>query len=271
MSITVLLLFLVPSIVYCGFERTEAGGRAKALGGAYAAVLSDIWSVYYNPAGLSRLNVYEVGLFYSPQPFGIPELSHGAAAIAVPFSFGAIGLGGRTFGFELYREFTGTLTYAKTVFDVGVGINLNYQSLTIKNYGSAGTMTFDIGGAAVLFSNFNVGMVVENLTAATIGLQRERLPQVFTVGFSYLPFQYFLIVVDYQKETKFPARLLAGTEYQIFDSTTLRIGFADNPAQYTAGFGVGYKGFSIDYAFQTHRELGLTHEASIQFRWGEKE
>jgi hypothetical protein len=50
-------------------------------------------------AGLAQLNWREVGVYYSPVPFGLTELSNGYAAYHEPFSFGSLAVGGMTYGF----------------------------------------------------------------------------------------------------------------------------------------------------------------------------
>jgi long-subunit fatty acid transport protein len=268
MGKTILLLLIIPSLAAASFEQSGAGARAKGLGGAYAAVANDLWTVFYNPAGLVHLKHFQAGIFYSPQPFGIAELAFGTAAIALPTSVGNVGVSFQRYGFDLYREVTGTLSYANRLFDVGLGTNIHYHSLFIQNYGSAATMAIDIGATVVMMHDIVWGIAFKNVTASAIGRSQEKLPQLFMLGLSYRPTENVTLALDYEKETKFDAALHFGTEYQIVDFVAARLGFSENPSQYAGGIGLHYEQLKFDYAFTTHGELGLSHQLSIQISWG---
>lgn len=270
MKRTILLLLFVPSVALCGFEQSHAGARAGGLGGAYVGVSRDVWGVFYNPAGLSYLKSTQVGIYYSPQPFGIPELAYGTASVVVPTGLGSFGVSFQRYGFELYREITGTLSYANTLFDIGVGGNVHYHSLSIQNYGSATTMTLDLAAFVSVVQDIDWGIMVKNLTASTIGTSEEKLPQAFSTGFSYRPIEQLVLALDYEKETKFDATLHVGAEYRVIDAVFMRIGFSEIPSQYAGGIGLHYSQLTFDYAMTTHKELGLTHQFSLQYVWGEE-
>src|SRR2546426_91591 len=85
----VILVLVLSQISRAGLQQSEAGSRAKALGGAYAAAGGDAWTLFFNVGGLSRLERNEVSFFYSPSPFGLPEL--GVAREPLPQVF-AIGI-----------------------------------------------------------------------------------------------------------------------------------------------------------------------------------
>jgi hypothetical protein len=270
MKKTIVLMLFVPSVVFCGFEQSHAGARAKGLGGAYVGVSRDVWAVFYNPAGLSNLQSTQAGIYYSPQPFGIPELAFGAAAVAVPTDLGSFGVSFQRYGFELYREVTGTLSYANRIFDIGVGGNVHYRSLSIQNYGSAGTLTLDLAAFVAVVQDIDWGIMVKNLTASTIGTSNEQLPQVFSTGFSYRPVDKLVLALDYEKETKFDVSFHFGAEYQVVEAVYARLGFSDVPSQFAGGFGLHYAKLTFDYVMTTHQELGLTHQFSIHYSFGEE-
>ena len=89
----IILILFSAAAARGGFERTDAGGRALGLGGAYTALGGDAWSVFYNPAGLARITRPEAGFFLSPRPFGFSELSFSAASAAIPTAAGVVEIG----------------------------------------------------------------------------------------------------------------------------------------------------------------------------------
>ena len=261
-----LMIVLCMNHVQASFERTESGARPLCLGGAYVGLADDAWGIFYNPAGLAQARFAELAVFYSPQPFGVPELKSLSFAALYPSAIGSFGLSVRRYGFELYRETSGSLAYAHKLAGIFVGINVNYHSVSIAHYGSAGTIGVDLGVLVPILDNLRWGLAAKNINAPTIGQSAERLPQAFTTGIFYKPIESFCFVFDYQKELSFPAAPRFGFEYWIIDGVALRGGASDQPATYAAGLGIRYGFFQIDYAFTTHQELGLTHQASLSLR-----
>src|SRR6266852_9409891 len=136
MRIIVLLVLVAAHTASAGFEQKEAGARSIALGGAYVALANDIWAMTYNVGGLSRLTTNEASFSYSPQPFGLSEVSFAAAGVAVPLSIGVVGLSASRYGFELYRELAGGISYARRIGEIGFGVTLSYYAVAIYDYGS---------------------------------------------------------------------------------------------------------------------------------------
>ncbi|MBI3189396.1 MAG: hypothetical protein HYZ33_01985, partial [Ignavibacteriales bacterium] len=110
-GLTALLVFDFTD-VHAGFERRDVGARQRAIGGAFVGLTDDVWAIHYNPAGLSNVKQSQVSVFYSPQTFGLSELSNGAVVGMVPTELGNFGLGIQHFGYELYRELSYTLGYS---------------------------------------------------------------------------------------------------------------------------------------------------------------
>ncbi|MBI4546563.1 MAG: hypothetical protein HY707_01180 [Ignavibacteriae bacterium] len=268
---TTALLFLFLLLIhkaFGGFEQKDLGARAAGLGGSFVGLSDDVWAIAFNPGGLSQLKRREVSFFYSPQPFGLSELSTGAVAVALPINVGVIGAAARKYGFDLYREVSGTVSYSNTLSSVGVGINLNYHSVSISKYGSAGTIGIDVGIIIKIFDQLHWGMTATNINSPTIGVSNEKLPQSFSAGLAYVPLKNLTFALDYHKQLKFDPSPRFGFEYWIVEVLAIRSGVSDAPSQYAGGAGIRYSMFQIDYAFITHQELGGTHQVSISLRWG---
>lgn len=66
---------------YAGeFMATGIGGRALAMGGAYAGVADDVTAGYWNPAGLMQLGYPEIGLMHEQRFGGLLTSNYGAVA-----------------------------------------------------------------------------------------------------------------------------------------------------------------------------------------------
>ena len=260
----VMLLFVQTS--FGGFERTEIGARAMAFGNSYVGLGDDVWAIYHNVGGIARLNKWQASVFYSPQAYGLSEFSLAAVAVVVPVKFGNFGFSVRKYGFELYREISGTLSYANTISGVNLGLNINYHTVVIKSYGSAATIGLDFGVLVPVIDRLNWGIFIKNLNSPTIGRSKEKLPQAFSTGVAYLPLESLTLLLDFQKDISFDPTARFGFEYRIINAVALRGGIADEPSQFAGGIGVMYSIFQFDYAFSTHQELGWTHSFSLTIR-----
>lgn len=267
--IVLTLLIIVLNVSgFSAFEQNEAGARPYALGGAYVAIADNAWAIFYNPAGFARLSHNEISVFYLPQQFGLKELSTTAIAGNYYSNAGTFGFGVRRFGFNLYNEITASLSYASMFLGVCAGVNLNYYSLTISNYGSDAAIGVDVGIIFPLVRGLDFGICAKNLNMPTIGKGREKLPQIFSTGVSYSPVENLVVGADYRKEIAFEGSQRFGVEYKVFEFASLRVGAANNPPTYTAGIGVEYEFIQIDYSFFKHQELGISHTFSVSFIWG---
>lgn len=269
MKVALFIIFWFPVTLRAGFEPTEHGARPLGMAGAFVALSDNVWAPFFNPAGLRLMNWREVAVFYSPQPFGLKELAHGSISYVEPTSIGAFGFSARTYGFELYREVTATVSYANAYRNVlFYGANISYYHLSISNYGSDGTIGIDIGILAYITDYLRWGFCAINMNMPTIGQAKEKLPQVYTTGLSFNPLSELVMNLDVQKDVKYPASVRFGVEYEIFDMLALRTGVANNPSKFSAGLGVRYSIIEFDYALYTHQELGLTHQISVGISFG---
>ncbi|MBI5473800.1 MAG: hypothetical protein HY961_15795, partial [Ignavibacteriae bacterium] len=75
-------------ISYPAFERTNQGSRSTALGGSPVALHRNEWAASANPAALTSITQRTLSVFYTPRPFEMQELSHGAISFIEPTSFG---------------------------------------------------------------------------------------------------------------------------------------------------------------------------------------
>jgi hypothetical protein len=247
-----------------GFERRDQGARPVGMGGAFVALADNEWAIAYNPAGLARLDGDKVSAFYSPRPFGLAELSFASFALVHPTSPGSFGLLVNRFGFELYREVSGIIAYSNSYKELfSFGINLTYNSLAIKNYGSASVIGVDVGFLVTVSTGFRWGFFASNINAPTIGQAKEKLPQMYSSGLSYSPIKGLLLDVDIVKDIRYPTLIRGGIEYEVVNAVSLRAGVGSDPTKFSSGFGVHYSLIHFDYAITTHPDLGLSHQFSV--------
>lgn len=269
LKIIIVLLLVSFRVNFAQFELIDVGAKPIALGGAFTSLANNSNAVYYNPAGLSQMPFREVSIFYSPAPFGLKELANGSVNFVEPTKFGAFGLSAKTYGFELYKEITVTASYSNNYKKkIYYGANVNFYNLKIQNYGSASTFGVDIGGLAYLTDFLRWGFAAFNLNRPKIGTQDDKLPQVYRTGISVQPRNELNFMLDVEKDTRYTTSVKAGIEYSLYDMIDLRAGIGTEPTKFSAGVGLYYSIFEIDYGFYNHQDLGLTHQGTITVNFG---
>ena len=263
------ILFLFANCIFAQFENTDVGARAVGLNGAFTSLSDNSTSIFYNPAGLGQLKYREISVFYSPAPFGLTDLSTAAFSYSEPFNFGVFGAGLKTYGFELYRETNIMVSYGnhykKRLF---YGTNLNFYHLNIQNYNSASAFGIDLGAMAYIAPFLKWGFFGKNITGSTIGDSKEKIASVYRTGFTYQPLSYLSLVLEAEKDVKYPLSIRCGFEYNLFDYIDLRTGIGSEPTTFSAGVGFNYSLFQFDYAFVKSEDLGFSHQGSVTVNFG---
>jgi hypothetical protein len=218
------------------------------------------------------MNWREVGVYYSPTPFGLSELANGFVAYHEPTQFGSFAIGGMSYGFELYREsklsFGYSYNYLNKFF---AGITINYQTVSIQNYGNDGAIFLNLGGLAYVSNILRLGFSIQNINRASFGNDDDQIPMIFNTGFSYDVVDELTINFAVEKDIKYKASFQFGISYDIIEYLSLRTGFSNEPSKFSAGVGINYSMFSLDYAMFTHNDLGLTHQAGVIISFGREE
>lgn len=240
------------------------GAKQISMSNSDVALSNDVFALFNNPAGLSQMNWREVGVYYSPAPFGLTELANGYIAYHEPTSIGSFALGGMSYGFELYREAIITLGYSYNYSNkFFAGISFNYHTHSIQNYGNSGIVYFNLGGLAFISDQFRLGFSLRNVNRASLADIKDQIPTFLNAGISYDVIDEMSVNLAMEKDIRFKPSLQFGIDYEIIEFLSLRSGFSNEPSRYSAGIGINYSIFSLDYAFFTHNDLGLTHQAGI--------
>lgn len=265
----ILTALILVSLALNIFPQQQPGARQIALANSDVALSNDVFSIFNNPSGLALLTWREIGLYYSPSPFGLKELANGFVAYSEPFSFGTIAIGGMTYGFELYRENKFSAAYSFKYSDrFFAGIGINYHSVTIEKYGNTGSLYFNAGGLIYITTSFRWGFSFHNINRATFGEEKNQIPSVISTGLSYDINEEVSLNSSIHKDLQFNPELSFGVEYDIIKYLSLRSGFSNEPEKYSFGVGIHYANVNFDYSLFTHQDLGLTHQAGIIISFG---
>lgn len=265
----ILTFLLTLGMPIATFAQFNPGAKQISLSNADVALSNDVFALFNNPAGIAQMNWREVGVFYSPAPFGFKELANGFMAYHEPTSIGSFALGGMTYGFELYRETKILLGYSynyQNKFFAGAAIN--FHNISIQNYGSDAAFYLNIGGLAYLTNSIRWGFSIHNLNRATVGNEDDQIPMVFNSGFSVDLINELALNIAAEKDIRYRPSVMVGVDYDIIEYLSLRLGFSNEPSKFSGGVGINYSLFSLDYAVFTHPDLGLTHQAGLILSFG---
>ncbi|MGD0338335.1 MAG: hypothetical protein ABSB78_06070 [Bacteroidota bacterium] len=264
MSLRLVLLFLfLPISLHAGFERSFRPASAFSMGTSGAASYGfGRWLV--NPASLAKTEyIYLLGSF-NPAPFGITELKETGAGGAFDTKAGGFGASASAFGYELYQEFTGRISWGRSIGSIfDIGLSLSYYHLSIQNYGSGGTTGLDAGVITHFGSSIRAGFVVTNINNPRIGSSREPLPQTITIGTAIDLLPHVSISAELFKDFQFPVSMKYGLEYMPLNALSFSVGTSSEPSIIAGGFGFSFSYFHIEYAIQYHQPLGISHYVTL--------
>ena len=281
------------------FLKIGIGARAAAMGSAFVAVADDASALYWNAAGIARIDADRSQLQFNhaiwPADMKFTQIGYVFHTKRIP---GAIGVSLRSLYMDPMVETTayqpdpnvGTglrfdagymaagLTYARSFtdkFSAGVTANFIHEGLAEL---SQNTYAFDLGTLYdVGTMGMRIGMAITNMGTDVRFIERTaRLPSVFRVGTSATVFQSadqrLLGSLEFSHPPDNSERLNVGAEYGFHNYVFLRGGYNVNyDAEGIAG-GVGFR-FPVsfagtadfDYAYTDMRILGAAHRFSLKF------
>ena len=285
------------------FLNLGTGARAISLGNAYDSIGEDVFTIFYNPAGIVFLDKGEAGISYSSW---FQDIHYGSLAVSLPIKdILTIGISGSLLSYggievtersgESYKMSGSTinpgnqsyiLTIGRMLFNnIGIGVNTKYISQDLGEYDDS-TFCWDIGLMGKFFnSRFNAGIIYKNIGKGFTFIQEESsLPTDISIGLSsYIlqdSYKYHDLLITgniYEilgEEIKFNI----GMEYGFRNLLFFRGGYRINRdiGNLTIGGGILWSIKSIDlkfdYVYVGFGEIGGTHNVSFatSFDFGEK-
>lgn len=239
-----------------------SGAGAAAMGGA-AVAATDVWAVQYNIGALAALPQAQIAVGYQTR-FNLPELSTAAVALGLPLPVGTAGLSISRYGFGAHSLQEASLGFAHQLGFVSLGLQAGLVQVATKGFGSRFSPVISMGGTAALLPDLQFGGFVYNINQSRLNPEiDEYLPTILRAGLQWRPGEIFLLLIETEKDVDFPARFKAGFEYRLRPIFVLRSGFSTNPVNLHGGLGIRPGRYSINYALEHHRFMGLLHHVSF--------
>ncbi len=266
------------------FDSRYPSPRATAMSEALVAMPGSFWAPYINPAGLAEVNHWQVGTSVQ-RLFNQTFLKNAffGTVVPLPSPFGTLAFNFEFFGVEydgntLSQENTFTLSHGFYLLNdlhsyLALGYNLRYyywdlgRSVEDRNLGSAGALGVDVGLQASLYHRIFAGVYAYNLNAPTLGSTvKHDLPQRVVIGAGYRPITNVVTTISLDKTVGFDTQAAVGVEFWPVRWLALRAGAMSTPNRVSAGIGLKFKGFVLDYSFQNHPVLPETHKIGIIYQ-----
>jgi hypothetical protein len=262
--------------------RAGVGARALAMGSAYTAVADDATAGYWNPAGLTGIEKFNLSSMISANMSEDRKNNY----VAIGYNFGTAGWG----AFSWLNGGVGDIPYSpdqvtapgSTTFNsdehgflfsygnkmnkLDVGATFKVAYIKVGSYYSKSGVGFDAGLKYILSDHVHLGVVARDL-GTKVG--RDAVPVDFRVGLAAMAFDGFTFAADVEKiQHQDNVKLHLGSEYDYEFAKNyfgaIRAGVSDGSFSIGAGLTVMGK-YSIDYAYVTESQdfLGENHRVSL--------
>lgn len=291
------------------FMRMGAGARAMGMGNAYTAVEGDIYSSYFNPAGLSSIKGRQFTFSFRhltmDRAFRYFALG-GPVGLDAGFALTWLNAGTDDIvGRDLNGNPTGNLEDSRNAFTLSfgkeinkllsVGLNAKYTMWKLAD-DDAKSFGFDFGLSLRPIRNLTASFVVRDINSRYTWQsdrwaeyisdadgqtmeKEDEFPAYYTFGLSYKMFDEKLILsTTLESIEDYPLGVDVGASYEYNRSFILRTGFYNynssdelDYGSFTAGFTVNVtRSIGFDYAYMTDGfDDGSIHIISLVMGYGE--
>jgi tetratricopeptide (TPR) repeat protein len=281
------LLVLAVSVHAGDQPQVGISARSVGLGGSLTGLANDASAVFWNPSGIPGLQRQELS-FSMADRYGIGLTNSQAAYVFPLFEKHALGLNWSREGFS-DPELTDTFQIFNMAYgmqphrSLSFGLGAKFVSQTIDLNGNtlrnARGFGFDLGllftPKSQGFNKFRFGVSLQDVTGTDVRdsdtqAKEEILPQTLRVGAGFKAMKDLTLSMDVDNRIHF------GAEYQPATALVVRGGLnrelsppggADKTLTYALGFGLRWNAFKLDYAYEHHPVLPVTHHAAVSYSY----
>lgn len=269
------------------FLKLPADPRAAAMGEAVGAGLPGPMALFQNPAALAGSRL-AAGFSHA---LLMEDISYDAICAAAPAGDGALAVGAQYLRYGAVDSVdntgapAGSLSPKDAAFSAGYGLFLDdgislgvaakYISSRLSRTAAAAALDFGLmikdDKVAVSFSGQNIGKGLK------YGSEESPLAATYRLGMSGPIRKNLLWAADFNFPKDGARWVAVGAEYAFEMKAATAYGRAGyNTSAWdtkglngiSAGFGLDYRGLTLDYALRTMGVLGSTHHLGLGYRFG---
>jgi hypothetical protein len=270
---------LLPGLCQASFEDVAVGARPLALGGAFVAIADDANAIYWNPAGLARLEGIRL-MGTRAWLYNVPDFHVDYLAFKAPnLGFASLGIGWLNAALkDIQNENTFIISLARGgLGPLSAGINLKYFRLDAPGYeryndpayqGAQSAWGIDLGVLWQFQQDITLGLAARNVNEPELSLLSTTTdPDVISrrlqVGAAYLFRETVYLTTDLVSHTgEFgDLQLHAGGEIWFFKAYAVRVGTAQN--RQSVGAGVTADHWKLDFALVNHQRMDNSYRLTL--------
>ncbi len=271
------------------FLKIGVGARAAGMGEAFTSVSGDIYSLYWNPAGVARHEGFEFAFMHN-EWFQDVSLEYGALCFEYNDK-NVFGVGMTLNQVKDLERREGPTEEPLSYFDqhalslsfswgrklnqkIDLGLSAKFLYEKIDFYSATG-LGFDLGAIYFLRPDIQVGGAILNL-GPKMKFEDEKfdLPTLYKIGGAYSGYESyfkgsFILSLDLVKPRDNDLKIHVGGEYTYKDMFILRSGYQIGYDEKNISLGLGLKigKYSVDYAFVPFSsDLGNSHRFSVNIK-----
>lgn len=226
---------------------------------AYGQIRGDAFGLFRNEASIANTQHFTAGIL-AEEKFMLRETTSFAFTTSFPLPSGAVGITGKSFGFENFRKIQTALVYGRQLTDwLDAGAEFDYLHTQVPGYGSAHAVTFGIGTVIHWNKQWHTGFQVFNPSNVKFsGLGDDAVSSLYRMGIGYQPSDIFLLSAEVTKSSRFPIEGTAVFHYRIIQNLSFTGGAGTGDNNLFLGFNIYLKQIQILLAASHHSRLGLT-------------
>jgi len=286
-----IILLLLSSIIFTqvASDQPFLTTESSAMVGSNLAGAGSSNSIFYNPAGLSEVDNFQLStgggnmygyswipLYYfsvnTPIPilgkvaFGLQQLKTQIGDVILSTEQ-TLSVG---HGFNLQKDKNSHLAIGYTAnfmqVDYAPSAGVSGDGSDGLNLGISNTVTIDLGFIASLRHKYRCGVYIKNINSGAIGtgMTRAVLPRRLNAGVTYLPISTLSTSISMEKGLGYSEVVIkGGLQYSLHSMISIMLGAQANPNRFGIGVKFKFINQTFTYGLITHPVMPITHQFSL--------
>jgi len=201
------------------------------------------------------------------RPYNISELSESQLTYGqILFEKTHLALSWHRLSLAGYSEDLFSFSMGYSIADWSVGLSLDRFRLSIEEFGVCSKFGSDLGLQWSVNENLQAGLIFNEINRP--GLP-DRLPRKLSGGIAVKASPELLLCFDLRKSSdpslslKNKLQVRIGGEYKLYSNFLIRAGVSNRPWKTSAGLGIKFMSYEVDYTWLNHPSLKSTHQIAV--------
>ena len=224
----------------------------------YSKNFVDLFSTTGNAAAATQIQHAAAGA-YMERRYMLSALDQYSIAGVLPTKIGSFGIQLNYFGYTMYRELEPSVSYAKKLGAVDLGIKFNYRMITIPVYGSNSSIIPEVGTIWHISEKLHTGIrIYYPLSYFTTRTGIERIAYSYSSGLGYEVSSLVFLGITINKEENKNAEVNTALQYQFANVFFAGIGISSSSTHARFGFGYRHGSLRMHLLISWNARLGIS-------------